>query len=311
MTRNSTFFSVFIFLLIIFCIISMLSMALLQGSFCLLSTQKNNGMTVSKLCFNKTPSDNHVVLTPPVAKISTFKTSFTTSGASRSHNVILAASHFRWLKVPSGSSISFNELVGKRTEENGYRTGLVIFNGKYVPGIGGGVCQVSSTLYNAWIRAGLGVVEVKAHSLPTSYCQLAQDATVSDWIDLVLCNDTDNDVVINSSIIERNLIFDIYGEKLKFDIKIISRIIATFPPPLPEVEFVDKFSPDDKIYEGIGGKYAIATNEKNGYSAQSFVQLFDGLLLVEEKLMRTERYIYTRGKILMEKPPIQQVPIAP
>ncbi|MEG1395001.1 MAG: VanW family protein, partial [Clostridia bacterium] len=115
-------------------------------------------------------------------KISTFCTSFVTSGESRSHNIALATSNFSWRTVGDKEEVSFNKIVGARREDRGYAIGKVIFDGEYINGVGGGVCQVSSTLYNAWIRANLGVISARAHSLPTSYCELSQDATVSDLI---------------------------------------------------------------------------------------------------------------------------------
>jgi vancomycin resistance protein YoaR len=67
--------------------------------------------------------------------------------------------------VDVGGEFSFNLTVGKRTEKRGYKTAKIIVNGEFVDGVGGGVCQVSSTLYNAVLLAGLNVIEYHPHSL--------------------------------------------------------------------------------------------------------------------------------------------------
>ena len=146
-----------------------------------------------------------------VGLVSEFATSFDTGSVGRSCNIALAASNFCWLKVGEGERLSFNATVGPRTEQRGYHSAKVIENGEYVVGIGGGVCQVSTTLYNAWIRAGLAVESVRAHSLPSSYCELSQDATVSEFIDLVLVNDGDGAVYIDAEAAAGTLTFRVYG----------------------------------------------------------------------------------------------------
>ncbi len=88
------------------------------------------------------------------------------SPEERKFNIKLALKSLNNVVVKSGQEFSFNKVVGKRTEERGYKKALVIFKGRYEEGVGGGVCQVSSTLYNAWLLAGLDVIQVKAHTLP-------------------------------------------------------------------------------------------------------------------------------------------------
>ena len=114
--------------------------------------------------------------------ISSFNTDYSTSKEERAHNVALASSNFCWIVVKKGETLSFNTVVGLRSEERGYKNAKVIVNGEYTQGVGGGVCQVSTTLYNSWIRAGMTAKSVQSHSLPSSYCGLSQDATVSEFI---------------------------------------------------------------------------------------------------------------------------------
>lgn len=107
-----------------------------------------------------------------------FSTSYTSSGANRSSNIALATKAINGTVLMPGEVFSFNDTVGKRTKAKGYKEAHVIVNGEYVDGLGGGICQVSSTLYNAVLLAGLEIVERYHHTYPSSYVPLGQDATV-------------------------------------------------------------------------------------------------------------------------------------
>ncbi len=171
--------------------------------------------------------------------ISAFSTTFNRGVYARSYNIALACKNFCYYRVKTGKRLSFNEVVGRRTVERGYKEAKVIENGVYVPGVGGGVCQVSTTLYNAWITAGLGVEHVRAHSLPSSYCAMSRDATVSDMIDLVLVNDSGEDVIVNATVNGNKVTFYIYGKPSGYTYKFESRLVRTTPPPEPVLEYVD------------------------------------------------------------------------
>lgn len=211
--------------------------------------------------------------------ISSFSTTFNRGVYARSYNIALACSNFCYYKVPAGETLSFNGIVGKRTAERGYKEAKVIENGEYVPGIGGGVCQVSTTLYNAWIGAGLGVVSVRAHSLPSSYCGMSRDATVSDWIDLVLVNDSLSDVIVNATVKGNAVKFEIYGAPTAFTYRFESRLIKKTPPPEPVLEYVDS------IEGGLESKQI--SPSKNGYITELVRYTYlDGELTATDVLRR-------------------------
>ena len=172
------------------------------------------------------------------ALMSSFSTTFNRNVYARSYNIALACKNFCYLRVMSGEVLSFNQTVGKRTVERGYKEAKVIENGEYVNGVGGGVCQVSTTLYNAWITAGLGVQSVRADSLPSSYCAMSRDATVSDWIDLLLVNDSGQDVVVNATVKGNKVTFDVYGQPDGNEYRFETRIIRKTEPPEPVLEYV-------------------------------------------------------------------------
>ncbi len=230
-------------------------------------------------------------------RIASFRTSIATSGADRRHNVALATSNFSWLAVQPGGVLSFNAVVGLRTIERGYREAKVIVGGEYVPGVGGGVCQVSSTLYNAWIRAGLGVESVRAHSLPSSYCDLSQDATVTEWIDLVLVNDSNADVLINGYLNGDRVVFDLYGTPSGYEIEIVSEIERTVPPPAAETIYVPTLDGYGAIQTDEYGSYVTLRASKNGLCTLAReIRRRDGQI-VSERVLRRDTYATVQGKI--------------
>lgn len=230
-------------------------------------------------------------------KISTFCTSFVTSGESRSHNIALATSNFSWRTVGDKEEVSFNKIVGARREDRGYAIGKVIFDGEYINGVGGGVCQVSSTLYNAWIRANLGVISARAHSLPTSYCELSQDATVSDLIDMVLVNNSGFDLVINGYTRDKNLTFDIYGKPSDFDIQIKTRVLEYLPAPQTIIQYVTSLDEYDTKTIENNEQIAIVREGKIGYKSYATMQYFVDGKLAQERVFRRDVYAPVARKI--------------
>ncbi|MCY7855798.1 VanW family protein [Bacillus sonorensis] len=114
-----------------------------------------------------------------VQQIGRYVTYFNSGNKSRSHNISLAAKAIDNHVVFPGETFSFNRVVGKRTEEKGYMSAPIIVKGELSEGVGGGICQVSSTLYNAVDRAGLKIVQRYSHSRRVPYVPPGRDATVS------------------------------------------------------------------------------------------------------------------------------------
>lgn len=118
-------------------------------------------------------------LWPAETIIAGYYTSIAGSPASRNHNINLSCSKLNGTIVNSGEVFSFNRSVGQRTAAGGYQTAGVIVGKRLVPGIGGGVCQTSSTLYNSVLESQLQVLERHAHNLRVGYVPANRDATVS------------------------------------------------------------------------------------------------------------------------------------
>ena len=132
------------------------------------------------------------------ALLSSCTTYFSEESVGRAHNIRLAAERISGIVLSPRESFSFNAAVGERTKENGFSEAPVIERGEYVLGTGGGVCQVSGTLFHAALEGGLRVLESHPHSLPVSYLPPSLDAMVSKWSDLKLLNARTSPVTIEA-----------------------------------------------------------------------------------------------------------------
>lgn len=147
---------------------------------------------------------------------SEFTTHFPTSKTNRCSNIKLASSKFNGLVLMPGDRISFNNTVGRRTEKAGFQIAGVYKNGKHDFDVGGGICQVSTTLYNAALFANLKIVHRHNHSMPVAYVPLGRDATVDYGVlDLDIENNLDHPIALNSEYQPGKLTFRILGQKDK------------------------------------------------------------------------------------------------
>lgn len=144
-------------------------------------------------------------------KLSTFTTK-TTANSNRNTNVKLAAQAINGTIIQPGEEFSFNDVVGQRTEAKGYKGAAAYNNGDVVQEIGGGVCQVSSTLYNAVVKAGLKTTVRRSHTYEPSYVTPGTDATVS-WggPDYKFMNNSEVGIGIRAHYADQTLTISIYG----------------------------------------------------------------------------------------------------
>ena len=234
-----------------------------------------------------------------VVKRSEFSTSYATSSKDRKNNVKKALESFNGLFVESGQTVSFNEVTGARTEENGYKNAHIIYGGVYVDGVGGGVCQASTTLYNALLLAGIQIDEVYHHSLPASYVPLSFDAMVSgNACDLVFTNNLDKPIYIRTLADEERVTVEIYGENME-GVSIVRR--AELVKVLPHNG--DKILPDTKgeyankiLYKG---EFYRVKWPKEGYESKGYLRYYKDGEFVEEKEIRHDFYQPQDG-IVME-----------
>jgi vancomycin resistance protein YoaR len=146
--------------------------------------------------------------------ISTFTTDMGLSSSNRIWNVHLLGNYLDGTIVKAGETFSYNEVVGPRTIERGFREGQMIFGGVLIPSIGGGVCQTATTIFNAAFEAGLPVTERHNHSWYISHYPMGRDATVS-WggPDLVFKNDLKHAILIDVGYTDATFTISFYGTK--------------------------------------------------------------------------------------------------
>ena len=133
--------------------------------------------------------------------LASYTTSFDPSNTNRTNNIEIAANKMNGTLVKPGQNFSFNEVVGERTAEAGFDDAPVMIDGKLVPGIGGGICQVSSTLFNAALLSGMEIVERNPHFEPVGYIAAGRDATVAyGYLDFIFKNPYNQSVYVITSI---------------------------------------------------------------------------------------------------------------
>lgn len=155
-------------------------------------------------------------------QISKYLTRYDESNINRSINIKLASEKIDGTILMPGETFSYNQTVGKRTQKAGYKEAGVYMNGKVVDGIGGGICQVSSTLYNAVLEANLEIVSRKNHHFITSYVPVSKDATVSyGTIDFKFKNTRNYPIKINCKSQNGICQISIYGIKEEIEYEVI------------------------------------------------------------------------------------------
>lgn len=141
-----------------------------------------------------------------------YRTVFDPSDEARSHNIRLVSQAIDGVILRPQEVFSFNKIVGPRTKSRGYQEATVIVNFERSIDVGGGICQVSSTLYNAVLLANLGILERHHHSLPVTYISPGRDATVAyDFLDFKFVNTHKTHILVRASVVDDEVIVKIYG----------------------------------------------------------------------------------------------------
>lgn len=209
---------------------------------------------------------------------------------NRHENIRIGTEKFNRLQIRPGESVSFNKVTGLRNAANGYQVALELAYGEYVEGTGGGICQVSSTLYNALMSVGPGITVTKrtAHSHPSSYVPMGLDATVQDnRLDLVFRNDTTSDIFIETNYYKKKNYyytqFVIYGrpDPNGYTYELVSEVAEELP--IPAVKYVqDK----EQKYVVYNDEEYVASEGDEGYVVDVYRVTKDahGLEIAREKL---------------------------
>jgi len=190
-------------------------------------------------------------------------TTYFDSAPAREHNIELALSALNGLVIPNGETASFNKVVGPRTSARGYQEAKIIIDGEFVPGVGGGVCQVSTTLFNAVLLAGLKIDKSYNHSLAISYVPIGRDAMVSSSADLRFTNNSGGTVYIEAGVRENSAFVRIYGNKTNVEYKVRTQVTESDLKP-------DEIDP--------------------ARQSRTYIEAWSGDKLVHSKLVRKSNY---------------------
>ncbi len=186
---------------------------------------------------NKTVKDIGTEAFPDL--LSTFSTNYNAGNADRTTNLRLAASKINGTVLLPNEEFSYNSVVGERTINAGYKMAATYSNGAVVDGLGGGICQISSTLYDAVVMANLKITTRRNHQFVTSYVPAGKDATVV-WgsQDFKFVNSRKNPVRITATVQGGVATVQVWGikEEVEYDISIETKKIATIEPTTQYVQ---------------------------------------------------------------------------
>ncbi|MDD9271830.1 VanW family protein [Paenibacillus sp. GCM10023248] len=215
-------------------------------------------------------------------KISEFTTAFPVSGEGRIHNIRSTAASIQDMLLAPGETFDYSKIIAQTESRFGYKEAPVILNGKLVPGIGGGICQVSTTLYNAVLRSGLQIVERRNHSLPVSYIALGQDATFANgYINFKFRNNTDAYLLIRTVTTDHDITVKLYGHmspSVTYDID--SKVVETIQPPV-------KYLHNPSL--APGATRPISTG-KAGYKVETYRIKKENGAIVSRELISKDQY---------------------
>lgn len=188
--------------------------------------------------------------------LGTFTTRYDAGNVSRTTNLAIACKKLNGQVIQPGEVFSYNKALGKRSVENGYKEAAVYVNGGVENGLGGGICQISSTLYNTVLFANLGIVERHQHSFTTSYVDPGRDATVVyGALDFKFKNTRKYPVKLEAYIKSGVATVSMYGikEDVEYNVKVVATVTETIPCPVEKTE-------DATMAEGVEKVISKGTN---------------------------------------------------
>ena len=217
-------------------------------------------------------------------RLASYTTYYSVKDGGRCENIAIAASLVDGVTLQPYGEFSFNATVGERTAEAGFQQAKIIVGGEYVLGVGGGVCQVSTTLYNAVLKAGLAVTEYHPHSLQVGYVAPSRDAMVSAECDFRFFNPYDFPVRLSATTQKGGLKVTVSGQKVAYRYEITSAILEEISPPPPQIV--------------EGEKEEIVRSPKRGVKSEAYLEKYLGNALLERKRLRTDEYRAIQGIIV-------------
>lgn len=212
-----------------------------------------------------------------------YSTSYASSNANRSTNIALAASKINGTVLMPGEEFSFNGTVGKRTASAGFKTATVYSNGQVTTDYGGGICQVSSTLYNSVLRANLEITNRVNHTFTVGYVPIGLDATVS-WgsPDFKFKNSRSYPIKIVATTSNKRLTISVYGlkEDVEYEVELVSYKTGTVP-------YSTVYTTDSSLGKG---KTKVVQSGSNGATSVAYKVLKLNGKEVSRTLLSKDRY---------------------
>ena len=228
--------------------------------------------------------------------LSNFSTRFNAGDVNRSDNIRLACSRLNGRILMPGDEFSMNETLGPRTIENGYKEAPVIFQNELIKGPGGGICQVTTTLYDAVLLAKLEILERSPHSMPLGYVKPGQDATIAeDSIDFRFDNSLDYPVCLSAEVVGSRINIRVLGRNSNDGntVRLISDIIAEYPPGADEIEIDDSLTDEQMVVSKEARRGLRVVLYRDTYST-------DGVLIEREKISE-DYYRPSKGLIKVNR----------
>ena len=229
--------------------------------------------------------------TPMGTYTSTFSTGY--SYSNRNGNIANGARLLDGQTIFPGEEFSLNAHLEPWTEENGYFPAGTYVDGGVSDSLGGGICQVSSTLYNALLMAEIEIVERYPHSMTVGYVPLAADAALAgDYKDLVFKNNTNAPIYIQAIYLEGSITFNVYGKDERPEGRSVSYTSETVETIPIETEYVEDSSLPSDYRETISSGHT-------GYIAKLWKHIYEDGVETDVELVNTSKYRMTPTKILV------------
>ena len=253
----------------------------------LLDTDPLSGKTIPLPIHDLEPSITREMLQSKFVLRGSYTTSFSDSTKNRKYNIRFGAEKINGTILKPGDVFSANETLGTRTRKNGWKNAGAYESGEVVQQAGGGVCQLSSTLYNAALYADMEIVERRNHSMPVHYVDRGRDATINsigNIIDFKFRNNTSSDVIIMAYTTGNTLHMEIYG--VPFETDEYDRI---------EIRTKQRGSQSIKtVYEYLDDKPAsyqkTISKGSKGYTVQTYKDYYSGATLVKTDDLGISKY---------------------
>lgn len=214
--------------------------------------------------------------------LGTYTTQFNGSNKNRSQNITLASQSINGTVLMPSDIFSFNDIVGPRSRQRGYLDAPVIFKGELVEGLGGGVCQVSSTIYNTALLSNLKIVERVNHSIPSTYVPRGLDATVSYGVlDFKFQNTSSQPIYIESVVHNNQLSIKIYGMKTD------NRVVKIITQEDEVVKRTIETKSDSNLLQGM---QRVEQEGRDGYRVSTYKIIYENGAEVERSTLTKDYY---------------------